>query len=436
MTEPLGAGNSREYDILGIKMFDSAELRVHMTGKAILRTGREVAGPGPRDDVGADRRPRARHPGRGHRRRGGRHRHRAVRDGHLRLPQHAGRRRRGRDGVAQDPGQGPQARRAPARGVRGGRRVGARPLLRAQRARTGASRIQECAMAAYSNMPDGMEPGLEDNAYYDPPNLTWPFACYIATVEVDPRDRRVGRAQRRRGRRLRRPDQPDDRRGPDHGRPDRGLRDGEHAVHHLRRRRQLHRRRTSWTTCCRPRGRRPGYELHEVVTPCPHHPIGAKGVGECATVGGPAAFVNAVMDAIKEHRRPQHRHAAAARPGLRGAHPAARRLRRAAGEDGRLMSDRHGLTTAGRSSSRPPSCAGRGEEFALATVVWRQGPSSGQQGSRAIITADGAGARLDRRRLRRAGRDPRGAAGDPSTASRGCCCSARPSSSAPPCRTG
>ena len=33
--------------------------------------------------------------------------------------------------------------------------------------------------------------------------------------------------------------------------------------------------------------------------------------------------------------------------------------------------------------------AARGEEFALATVVWRQGPSSGQQGSRAIVTADG-----------------------------------------------
>ena len=41
-------------------------------------------------------------------------------------------------------------------------------------------------MAAYGNMPDGMEPGLENNAYYDPPNLTWPFACYIVTVEVDP----------------------------------------------------------------------------------------------------------------------------------------------------------------------------------------------------------------------------------------------------------
>jgi carbon-monoxide dehydrogenase large subunit len=45
----------------------------------------------------------------------------------------------------------------------------------------------------------------------------------------------------------------------------------------------------------------PGFELHsEVVTPCPHHPIGAKGIGECAAVGGPAAFVNAVLDALGE----------------------------------------------------------------------------------------------------------------------------------------
>ncbi len=45
----------------------------------------------------------------------------------------------------------------------------------------------------------------------------------------------------------------------------------------------------------------PGFELHsEVVTPCPHHPLGAKGIGECAAVGGPAAFVNAVLDALSE----------------------------------------------------------------------------------------------------------------------------------------
>jgi aerobic carbon-monoxide dehydrogenase large subunit len=49
---------------------------------------------------------------------------------------------------------------------------------------------------------------------------------------------------------------------------------------------------TAWET--------PGFELHEVTTPCPHHPIGAKGVGECAAVGGPAAFVNAVMNALSD----------------------------------------------------------------------------------------------------------------------------------------
>jgi aerobic carbon-monoxide dehydrogenase large subunit len=43
----------------------------------------------------------------------------------------------------------------------------------------------------------------------------------------------------------------------------------------------------------------PSWELGETVTPSPHHPIGAKGVGESATVGSPAAVVNAVLDAIQ-----------------------------------------------------------------------------------------------------------------------------------------
>ena len=45
----------------------------------------------------------------------------------------------------------------------------------------------------------------------------------------------------------------------------------------------------------------PSWELGETVTPSPHHPIGAKGVGESATVGSPAAVVNAVMDALKPY---------------------------------------------------------------------------------------------------------------------------------------
>jgi carbon-monoxide dehydrogenase large subunit len=42
----------------------------------------------------------------------------------------------------------------------------------------------------------------------------------------------------------------------------------------------------------------PHWETDFTVTPSPHHPIGAKGVGESATVGSPAAYVNAVIDAL------------------------------------------------------------------------------------------------------------------------------------------
>src|SRR4030095_16528924 len=45
-TEGVGAGPSRDYDILGLKMFDSAELRVHPTGKAILKLGVKTQGQG------------------------------------------------------------------------------------------------------------------------------------------------------------------------------------------------------------------------------------------------------------------------------------------------------------------------------------------------------------------------------------------------------
>ncbi len=47
---------------------------------------------------------------------------------------------------------------------------------------------------------------------------------------------------------------------------------------------------TSWET--------PQFETLETVTPSPHHPLGAKGVGESPTVGSPAAYVNAVIDAL------------------------------------------------------------------------------------------------------------------------------------------
>jgi len=298
MTEPLGAGNSREYDILGVKMFDAAELRVHLTGKAILRTGAKTQGQGhettwaqivahelglPAEDI-------------------------VVEEG---------------DTDTAPYGMGTYASRSTpvagaavamvARKVRAKARKLAAHLLEVSEedidwelgrfyVRSSPEHgvtIQECAMAAYSNMPDGMEPGLENVAYYDPPNLTWPFGCYIATVEVDPQtgvwDVLNVVAVDDCGVRI----NPMIVEGQIMG----GLTEayamssmqfitfdaqgncvGSNYMDYLL--------PTAWEA--------PGYELHEVVTPSPHHPIGAKGVGECATVGGPAAFVNAVIDAIKD----------------------------------------------------------------------------------------------------------------------------------------
>ena len=50
----------------------------------------------------------------------------------------------------------------------------------------------------------------------------------------------------------------------------------------------------------------PDFELGETVTPCPHHPLGAKGVGESPNVGSPPAIVNAVIDALHETHGVDH----------------------------------------------------------------------------------------------------------------------------------
>ena len=60
----------------------------------------------------------------------------------------------------------------------------------------------------------------------------------------------------------------------------------------------------------------PHWETGNTVTPSPHHPMGAKGVGESPNVGSPAAFVNAVIDALSPLGRAAHRHAADARQGV------------------------------------------------------------------------------------------------------------------------
>ena len=129
-TEVVGAGSSQDYDLLGLKMFDSAELRVHPTGKAILKLGVKAQGPRSRDDLRSDCCRRARDPRNGRQGRRRRHGQHSVRARDLCLTFDASGRGGSVDGVPQAARQGKEDRRAPARGGRRGPRMGSRQVLR------------------------------------------------------------------------------------------------------------------------------------------------------------------------------------------------------------------------------------------------------------------------------------------------------------------
>ncbi|MGH3658528.1 MAG: molybdopterin cofactor-binding domain-containing protein, partial [Micromonosporaceae bacterium] len=162
--------------------------------------------------------------------------------------------------------------------------------------------MQEIAMAAHGTveLPEGVEGHLDAVTVYNPPNLTFPFGAYICVVDVDPG---TGKVTVRRfvavddcGVRI----NPMIVEGQVHG----GLADGvgmalmqvmafDSDGNHLG---------ASFMDYLLPTSLEcPSWELGETVTPSPHHPIGAKGVGESATVGSPAAIVNAVMDALRPY---------------------------------------------------------------------------------------------------------------------------------------
>ena len=96
----------------------------------------QVDGPGARDDLRPDHRLRTRPARRADHRRGGRHRHRALRPRHLRLALDAGLGRRHRGRRPQDQGEGADDRRLPARGPRRRPRMGRRPLRRQGQSRS------------------------------------------------------------------------------------------------------------------------------------------------------------------------------------------------------------------------------------------------------------------------------------------------------------
>ena len=159
--------------------------------------------------------------------------------------------------------------------------------------------IQEIALAAHGplELPDGVEGHLDGQCVYDPPNLTYPFGAYICVVDID---KDTGKVNVRRfiavddcGPRI----NPMIVEGQVHG----GLADGVgmalmEAIAFDEEGNCLG---GSFMDYLLPTSLEcPSWETGQTVTPSPHHPLGLKGVGESATVGSPPAVVNAVIDAL------------------------------------------------------------------------------------------------------------------------------------------
>ncbi|WP_298822548.1 aerobic carbon-monoxide dehydrogenase large subunit [uncultured Roseibium sp.] len=296
-TEIVGAGPSKNCDILGVAMFDSAEIRVHPTGSVISRMGTKSQGQGhettwaqiiateigiPADDI-------------------------MVEEGDTDTAPYG----LGTYGSRSTPVAGAAIALA-ARKIRNKAQMIAAHMLEVSeydlewdvdgfqvkgnpQARKS---MKEIAWAAYHAPPQGIEPGLEAVSYYDPPNMTYPFGAYFCVMDIDVD---TGVAKTRRfyalddcGTRI----NPMIIEGQVHG----GLTEAFAIAmgQEIRYDETGNVMGASFMDFFIPTAvETPHWETDHTVTPSPHHPIGAKGVGESPNVGGVPAFSNAVNDAFQ-----------------------------------------------------------------------------------------------------------------------------------------
>jgi aerobic carbon-monoxide dehydrogenase large subunit len=300
-TEAVGAGPRKDMDILGLGMADGCELRVHPTGKAVVRVSCMSQGQGHEttfaqivaEEIGippADIQ--------------------VVEGDTDQTPFGLG-----TYGSRSTPVSGAAAAMV-ARKVRDKARIIASGMLEVSVADLEWTKgsfqvsgdpsksvtIQDIAMRAHGagDLPEGIEGGLDASVCYNPSNLTYPHGAYICVVDVDPGTAEV---------KVRRFIAVDDCgtrinpmiiEGQVHG----GLTDGVGMalMEMIAFDEDGNCLGGSLMDYLIPTALEvPDWETGFTVTPSPHHPIGAKGIGESATVGSPPAIVNAVVDALKPY---------------------------------------------------------------------------------------------------------------------------------------
>jgi carbon-monoxide dehydrogenase large subunit len=297
-TEAVGAGPRAEMDMLGLGMADGCELRIHPTGKAVVRLSVQTQGQGhettfaqlvaeeigiPPDDI------------------------EVVHGDTDNTPFGLG-----TYGSRSTPVSGAAAVLVTRKVREQARLIAAHMLevapedLEWQQGAFGVRgvpeavvTIQQIAARAYGagDLPAGMDRALEAQISYNPPNLTYPFGAYVCVVDVDP-----GTAQVK----VRRFIAVDDcgtriNEMIVEGQIQGGLADGVGIalMEHVDFDENGTCLSASLMDYLIPTALEvPDWENGATYTPSPHHPIGAKGVGESATVGSPPAVVNAVMDAL------------------------------------------------------------------------------------------------------------------------------------------
>jgi carbon-monoxide dehydrogenase large subunit len=161
----------------------------------------------------------------------------------------------------------------------------------------------EIALTAYvpHNYPiETLEPGLDETAFYDPMNFTFPGGCHVAEVEIDPETGVVQVVNFTAVDDVGRVVNPMIVEGQIQGGVAQGI--GQALLEHAIYDEQGQLLSGSFMDYTMPRADNlPNFNVGTENTMCTHNPLGSKGCGEVGAIGSPPAVINAVVDALKDY---------------------------------------------------------------------------------------------------------------------------------------